>query len=467
VVTVTAAARRSNQSRRTDPPRWWRDAAGVLAALTLLVVVALWVRGRGIQDLFGPGGDAADAVGRLTGLVSADLLLLQVFLMARVPFVERAFGQDTLARWHRITGFTSFWLMVAHVVLITVGYAQDDRANLVREGVHLVKDYPGMLLAAAGTALLCAVVVLSVREARRRLRYESWHLLHLYAYLGIGLALPHELWTGADFVSSPLARAYWWALYGVCAGSVVLFRLGLPLWRSQRHDLRVRKVRREAPGVFSVYVAGRDLDRLPVRAGQFFAWRFLTGRGWMRAHPYSLSLPPRHDQLRITVRAGGDDADRIARARPGTRVLVEGPFGRLTGTVRRRAGVLLMAAGIGVTPLRGLLEELDYRPGAATLLYRANTPGDFALRAELDAIADRRGALVHYLDGPPPARRSFLPRELAARMSDVDALRRIAPDVADRDVYLCGPAPWMDAVRDALWQAGVPDRQVHVEDFSW
>jgi ferredoxin-NADP reductase len=309
--------------------------------------------------------------------------------------------------------------------------------------------------------------VLSVRQARRRLRYESWHLLHLYAYLGVGLALPHQLWTGADFVSAPLARAYWWGMYGGCAGSVLVFRLGLPLWRSHRYRLRVRSVRPEAPGVFSVYVAGRDLDRLPVRAGQFFAWRFLTGPGWTRAHPYSLSAPPRRDLLRITVRAGGDDADRIARARPGTRVLVEGPYGRLTGGVRRRAGVLLMAAGIGVTPLRGLLEELDYRPGGATLLYRANAPADFALRAELDAIADRRGALVHYLDGPPPARRSFLPAALAGQMSDVDALHRIAPDVADRDVYLCGPGPWMAAVRDALWQAGVPDRQVHVEDFSW
>lgn len=454
--------------RRVDTPRWWRDAAVALAALSLLVVLVLWVRGRGIPLLFGPGGDAADTVGRLTGLVSADLLLLMVFLMARVPFVERAFGQDTLARWHRVTGFTSFWLMVAHVVLITIGYAQDGGGTgLVREEVLLVKDYPGMLLAAAGTVLLCAVVVLSIREARRRLRYESWHLLHLYAYLGVGLALPHQLWTGADFVSSPLARAYWWTLYGVCAGSVLACRFGLPLWRSHRHQLRVRKVRREAPGVFSVYIAGRDLDRLPVRAGQFFAWRFLTGPGWTRAHPYSLSLPPNRHQLRITVRAGGDDADRIARARPGTRVLAEGPYGRLTGGVRQRTGVLLMAAGIGVTPLRGLLEDLDYRPGAATLLYRANAPADFALRAELDAVADKRGALVHYLDGPPPARRSFLPAAMAARLSDVDALLRVAPDVVDRDVYLCGPAPWMDAVRDALWQAGVPDRQVHVEDFSW
>jgi ferredoxin-NADP reductase len=205
---------------------------------------------------------------------------------------------------------------------------------------------------------------------------------------------------------------------------------------------------------------------LPAQAGQFLNWRFLTGTGWMRAHPYSLSAPPRHDLLRITVRANGDDAERIARARRGTRVLVEGPYGRLTGRVRDRRQILLLGAGIGITPLRALLEELPYRPGEAALVYRANAPGEFALRGELDDIARRRGALVHYLAGPPPARPSWLPDSLA-HLSDRDAILQIAPDVRNRDVYLCGPAPWMAAVRTALRDAQVPTKQIHSEDFAW
>jgi predicted ferric reductase len=186
-------------------------------------------------------------------------------------------------------------------------------------------------------------------------------------------------------------------------------RIALPLRRSMRHRLRVRQVRWESPDVFSVYLVGRDLDQLPMRAGQFANWRFLTGTGWMRAHPYSLSALPRRDQLRITVRAGGDDAARITTARPGTRVLMEGPYGRLTAAVRTRPRLLFLAAGIGITPLRALLEELPYRPGDADLVYRANTEDGFALRAELDRIAARRGARIHYLSGPPRARSSWLP----------------------------------------------------------
>ena len=105
-------------------PRWYRDVAGALTWLSMLVVVALWVTGGGIQDLANPlGADGLTTLGRITGLVSADLLLIQVLLMARIPFVERAYGQDELARRHRLVGFWSFNLMLAHVVLITVGYA--------------------------------------------------------------------------------------------------------------------------------------------------------------------------------------------------------------------------------------------------------------------------------------------------------------------------------------------------------
>jgi len=92
-----------------------------------------------------------------------------------------------------------------------------------------------MLLATAGTVLLVLVVVLSIRAARRRLRYEAWHPLHLYAYLGVGLALPHQIWTGADLTSSAISQVYWWTVYAVTLAAVLAFRVGLPLWRSAYH----------------------------------------------------------------------------------------------------------------------------------------------------------------------------------------------------------------------------------------
>jgi ferredoxin-NADP reductase len=298
------------------------------------------------------------------------------------------------------------------------------------------------------------------------MRYEAWHLIHLYAYLGVGLALPHQLWTGQDFLASPAARVYWWTLYGGTLAAVVVFRLGLPLWRSAYHRLEVAAVVPEGPAVVSVYLRGRRLDRLPVRAGQFFLWRFLDGPGWTRAHPYTLSAVPDTGALRITVKDLGDGSARVAALRPGTKVLIEGPYGAMTGARRRRTKVLMMAAGVGITAMRGLLDDLPYRPGEVTLLYRVGRLDDAVFAAELDELARRRGARVLYLDGPRPDRESWLP-ERFAHVSDVAALRWLVPDVAEHEVYLCGPPQWMDLARAAVRGAGVSPDHVHREAFAW
>jgi predicted ferric reductase len=446
--------------------RWWADLAGSAALLSVVVVVALWLHNGGVGTFSAPGG-AATSIGRLTGLIASDLLLLQVLLMARIPWVERTYGQDTLARRHRLVGFLSFWLMIGHVVLITVGYAQSGGGGVLTEAWGLVVTYPGMLLAAAGTALLVVVVVLSVRAARRRQRYETWHLIHLYAYLGVGLALPHQLWTGAEFVASEPARLYWWGLYGAALGAVVVFRVGLPAFRSAYYRLRVHAVVPEAPGVVSVYLSGHRLDRLPARAGQFFLWRFLDGPGWTRAHPYTLSSAPAGDLLRITVKDLGDGSCRAAALRPGVRVLIEGPYGALTAD--RAAGgrkVLLMAAGVGITTMRALLEDLAGSGTEITLLYRIRRDEDAVFRTELDDAARRRGVRVVYLRGGRARPRSWLPAGFSP-FSDLVGLRGLVPDVARHEVFLCGPPPWMSAVRATLREAGVDAAHVHAEEFAW
>ena len=469
--TTTQRAARGTPSRyaappMSAPPRWGerlRPPIALAAAASVLAVLILWLHGGNLGTLTSGGTGFAMASGRLTGLVAADLLLIQVLLMARIPWVERAYGQDQLARWHRLVGFTSFNLMLAHVVLITIGYAATDRNGLISEAWNLITTYPGMLLATAGTAALILVVATSIRAARRKLRYESWHLLHLYAYAGVGLALPHQIWTGQDFVLTAPARAYWWTLWIGAAGSILIFRLGVPIWRSVRHDLRVVKVVREAPGVTSVYLRGRDLERLRVQAGQFFMWRFLAGPGWMRAHPYSLSAAPRSHQLRITVKDLGDGSAQISRLKKGTRAIIEGPYGRLTGEARRSHRITLIACGIGITPLRALLESEYYRPGEASLLYRASEPADFAFYNEIEAIARARGVAVHYLSGPR-GHTGWLP---VGYPNGPALLAHLVPNIDEGDVFVCGPQAWMDDVVISLDLVGVPTEHIHLEKFSW
>jgi predicted ferric reductase len=458
---MTIAATRASSTRRKKVPGWYPDAGASAAGVSLLVVAALWLSNGGWQQL---ATDPLDSTGRLTGLFAADLLLVQVLLMARIPIVERAFGQDRLARWHRWTGFTSFWLMVAHIVLITLGYAAG--GNVFRELWDLTWNYPGMLLATAGTIALVMVVVTSVRAARRRFRYESWHLLHLYAYLGVGLALPHQLWTGTDFLASPAATAYWWTLYATAAAAVLAYRIGLPLWRNLRHRLTVERIVSEGPGLTSVYLSGRHLAALPVRAGQFFQWRFLDGPGWTRSHPYSLSATPHGHLLRITVKDLGDGSSRAAGLRPGVRALIEGPYGVMTGDSYPGGPVVMLACGIGITPLLSLLGDLPYAPGQATLIYRARSEAEVAFRDELDWFAAERGVQLIFLLGERASRPSWLPAQYADH-TDAGALNQLAPQLPQAHVYICGPDSWTAAARTAARTAGVPDDHLHTEQFAW
>ncbi len=328
-----------------------RIAAVAALWASLLYVTYLWVADGGIQDL-GSWETALNSLGRISGLVASDLLLVQVLLIARIPVLERAFGQDRILRQHRIIGFTSFSLMLVHIVLNTWGYAGGALTAIPGTFWDLTTTYPGMLLAVAGTVCLVMVVVTSVKAARRRLRYESWHLLHLYAYLGAGLALPHQLWTGQQFLESPAATVFWWTFWALAALAVVVYRIALPLWRTYRHDLRVTSVVAEGDGVTSVYMTGRAMDRLQADAGQFFIWRFLGRDGWTRGNPYSLSAAPDGRSLRISVKALGDNSARTPLIKRGTAVQVEGPYGRLSQRARTRDKVAFIGAGVGIAPLR-------------------------------------------------------------------------------------------------------------------
>jgi predicted ferric reductase len=438
--------------------------AAVLALwLGLLLVTYWWVADGGVTDL-AHLVSGLTSLGRLSGLWAADLLLIQVLLMSRLPPLEHAFGRDRLARIHGVVGLSSFWLMITHIVLIIAGYASGQWAEVVSTIWDLITNYGGMLLAVAGAACLIMVVVTSVKAARRRLRYESWHLLHLYGYLGVGLALPHQLWTGQEFLHSPAATVYWWTLWAVAAAAIVVWRIWLPLWRSARYRLRVAGVVRESSDVVSVYLTGRRLDRLSLRAGQFINVRFLSQPGWTRANPFSLSMAPNGHTIRITAKALGEGSARLGHLRPGTRVLFEGPYGRLSSRVRTQRKVVLAGAGVGITPLRALAEGLEYAPGEAIMLQRYTAEPLFA--RELEVLAAERGLHVLHLPGPRRTPTSVL-GPAAQGMPELIALRRWIPDLIERDVFLCGPSAWTEALERLVRSAGVPADRVHTESFGW
>ncbi|WP_241968642.1 ferredoxin reductase family protein [Streptomyces sp. ICBB 8177] len=446
-----------------------------------LPVAFVWWQNTIPGSLDSPAADLS-AAGRIAGLLAAYLLLVLVALMARVPWLENRIGSDTVARLHRALGEYTVALAFAHAVLIVCGYAWQGHTDPLTETWAVVTGYTDVWLAAVSLGLLGLIGVVSARAIRRRVAYESWYHVHLLAYVAIALAFSHEFAVGTEFSASPRNRLLWSAAHVVVGAAVVVFRLGLPLYRSLRHGVRVAAVVAEGPGVVSVHLTGRDLDRLGARAGQFLRWRFLARGQWWQSHPYSLSAAPTPDALRITVKALGDASGAVARLRPGTRVWFEGPYGAFTArrrwgaTARPARPVLLLAAGAGVTPLRALYETLpaaarggpghhDGRhdsgsgDGGVLLVQRASRPEDLVLHAELRRIAQARGFGLLAVVGPRGG-----PADDPLR---ADRLRAMVPALAERDVYLCGPAGWTAFVRAELRRAGVPARRIRTEAFAF
>jgi ferredoxin-NADP reductase len=350
------------------------------------------------------------------------------------------------------------FMSLAHTLLIIWGYAVTAHSNVVHETGTLLTNYTDVLMATVALGLLVAVGITSARLARQRLRYETWHYIHFYTYLAIALAFSHQFATGADFVTNVKARVLWSAMYIAIAALLLWYRFLAPVRSLIRHDLRVAGITWESPEIVSIYMTGRHLERLRAESGQFFRWRFLSHGLWWSANPYSLSAAPRDDLLRVTVKIAGDHSGQLRGLLPGTRVIAEGPSGGFTAALRTRQRILLIGGGVGIAPIRALFETIPAGAADITVLYRINRTEDIVLREELDELAARRRATVHYLVGPP--------KHGANDHLSPQRLQLLVPDVAERDVYLCGPEPMMDAARNSLVLAGVPARHIHSESFA-
>ncbi len=417
---------------------------GFVAANLLTVEILFVTDGAGKHPLL--------TIAKFFGLHAALAMMLQLLLVARVPWLDRRIGMDRLTVWHRWLGFALLWTVVLHASFVVLGYATLYGNPLVGTFFDLAA-VPASLLGVLGATIVVAIAAVSIRAIRRRLPYEWWHGIHLTLYLALVLALAHQFLEGTTFTSTTWSTLYWWGMWGLVLTALVAFRVLVPLWRNARHRFRVAAVVPESDHVASIYVTGRDLHRLPARAGQFCLWRFPDHNGWWRANPFSLSAAPDGRFLRLTVKAVGDTSARLRHVPVGSRVFVEGPYGAFTTTQRVRGSTLLIAGGVGITPIRALLEELT---GPVTVLYRVRTPADAVLLDEVQALTDARGGQLHLLTGRTASHPSpFAPQRLAA----------LVPDVGERDVYVCGPPAMTEAVLRSLRALGVPRAHIHAERF--
>lgn len=430
---------------------------GLLVAGLILVVFPWWQSSRALF-VTGQNLDWTLALARLTGLVAVYLLLLQVVLIGRIGWVEKVFGLDRLIKWHHRNGFTVIWLILLHPVLVIFSYAQAKQISFWQQSMLFTRN-DDLLQATIAVILFLAIVGLSVSLIRRYWHYEAWYLVHLGTYLAILLSFGHQTDLGGDFANRPWFTLYWNILYAFAFGHLIWFRFLRPAYLYQKHGFQVDHLTTETADSVSVYITGRHLEQFKIAPGQFMILRFLAKGFWWQAHPFSLSAVPDGKQLRVTIKNLGDFTSQIKNLRPGTKLVIDGPHGIFTPQASTKPKTVLIAGGVGITPIRSITEALLAKGKRVALLYANKTEGDIIFKDELGQLQKQFDfPLYHILSDEPnwPGEQGYLNQE---------KLSRLVPDIKERDVYLCGPKPMMQAMRAILAKLGVPKNHVFYESF--
>jgi predicted ferric reductase len=460
---ANAGARRPGAARARLASRraLTADLLTALCCASAAFAVALWLAYGG-PAASGSLSGAVTAAGIVSGLVGTDLVLVMLVLAARIPIVDRTFGRDVVMGLHRKLGKPALSLLLAHGVLLILGYGLADGLDPVAETLSLL-SLGDIVLSVLAMGLLITVVVTSLVAVRRRFPYEVWHAIHLLSYGAVLFAVPHQLSVGGMLAEGTWQRLYWIGITALAVGSVGWYRFLVPTIATLRHRLQVQDVETIAPGVISLHLSGRNLSRLGIVGGQYATWRFWSRGTWWHAHPISFSSVGDDRSVRITVRALGTGSGQLAELPRGTRVSFEGPYGIFTGENRTAPYLAVVAAGIGVTPVRSMLEDARLAPGEATVLLRARSTDEQYLWGEVRTLVERAGGRIFGMTGSRGSG-SWL---TAADQARGVRLETVFPHLLSSDLYVCGPQPWTDlVVRDAL-AAGLREDRIHVERFDW
>jgi len=395
------------------------------------------------------------AAGKTAGLVAAMLLMLQFALSARMKPLDRVFGLDRLLRLHAKVGTVAVLLAILHPMLL---YGSGSYELPV-----LAYDRWPEILGAVLLVVLCVIAGTSLGRLFLDLSYEGWRAIHQLVFVAVVMATVHATVLGSDLAVG-WARHFWHAVVVLYAVMFVWVKVVKPIVLSRRRFVvsAVTQISHNVVNLDLIPPEGFDFDHLP---GQF-AFLKLRRQGMKdEEHPFTISSAPTSGRsISFTIKSSGDFTSTIGETRAGDTATVDGPYGRFSHLLVDSGDLLLIAGGVGITPLLSMLRYMceigDQR--SITLIWGNRTEADILFRYELSTIESRLPNLriVYVL-----SQQSEWNGE-KGRM-DESMLDRILTD-GDRGatVFLCGPPPMMVSVTASLRKLGFRRSRIHSERFS-
>ncbi|MCX6733853.1 MAG: ferredoxin reductase family protein [Candidatus Peregrinibacteria bacterium] len=429
---------------------------GVLG-LNFVLTFMLWRQGSFDLLTSGATGDSLIAYGRLGGLLAQLFIVLELILVGRITFIEQEFGHLQMNKIHRLVGYFLLGFFFVHPILLVMGYDAQSGRSFTAQFINFLMNWENVFAAFVGLILFLGLTVFSIAIIRRKVRYETWYVAHLGMYVAIFLTLGHQTEFG-DFADNLGWAMYWNVLNVSVLALLFVYRFGRPALAFYKHRFVIQKVVQEGGGVTSLYITGKNLDRFSFKPGQFVNLLILSRKHFF-AHPFSFSAAPNGEYLRFSIKDCGDFTCKVCLCEPGTSVIIDGPLGVFTEQKSETDKYLLVAGGIGITPIRALAEALSREGKDVVLMYAARTQNDLIFHQELEAFSCKRSYILNDVE-----QKDQLPGYEYGRI-DLERIQKSVPDFAQRDAYICGPAPMILSLEGQLKGAGVPDSQLHSELF--
>lgn len=417
----------------------------LLAITGVIIPVVVWAQYAYLAEFIWP--DSLYEYAQALSLVGFVLLFYQFVLSGRAKLFEASLGLDRLISVHRSLGIWAVGLLLLHGSFITVyelsiGALSTSVAKLI--GIVALT----ILIVAAATAVFWKSFGWS---------YEQWKKIHYANYIVLPAGLIHALLLGSTVRRSALLRYYLIALT-VLYAFVVLVRV-VKRAQVRRNPLTVREVVEESHDITSLYLDG---DHDEYKPGQFMIVNVENGKGYSEQHPYTISSSPTDGFLRISAKAIGDFSGSLPALKPGSKALVEAPYGVFSYLNVRAGKLVFLAGGIGVTPFLSQLRHMRDTGAERTvrMIWGNKTREDVAFSSELDAAQKELSdfKLVHVLSNEEwDGEQGFI---------DGGLIRKYIEEPTDWHFMVCGPPVMMNMVFKELKAMGVSKAQIHHERFA-
>ncbi len=393
------------------------------------------------------------------GFIGLAMMALQFALTARINHVEASYGVDIILQFHRYTSIVAFGLILIHPLILFVTEPETLQLLNVLEAPWRAR------FAVASTTALILLVVTSIWRKQLKIPYEPWRILHgILAIAIVGLGLAHAI--GVGYYLSLFWKSVLWTAIALFALWLLIYVRVIKPWFMTKKPYLVEEVIPQRGDVWTLALRSRGHQGMHFEPGQF-AWITLDISPFrMREHPFSMSSSAvNSERLEFSIKALGDFTKRIKDVKPGTKAYLDGPYGVFT-TDRYwdSAGFVLIAGGIGITPMMSMLvtaaERRDDRP--FLLIYASKTWSDVTFREELDELKTQLDlTIVHVVKEPPEDWQE------ETGYVDRDLLEKYVPlHRGSRHYFICAAPVMMDAVEAALHDLEVPVTNVHMEHFN-